>query len=111
MNGELSRLYRPEGPYLANVTTDALDVMFNGAQYFSSYYVQNGSFFKMDHITLGYNFYDLAGIGANMTVSATVQNAFMITQYEGLDPEVANGIDDNIYPRPRVFVLNVNLQF
>ena len=111
MNGELSRLHRPEGPYLANVTSDALDVMFNGAQYFSDYYIHNGSFFKMDHITLGHNFYDVAGIGANLNLSATVQNPFIITEYDGLDPEVANGIDDNIYPRPRVFVLNVNLQF
>ncbi len=111
MNGELSRLHRPEGPYLSNITADALDIMFNQAQYLSSYFVQDGSFFKMDHITLGYNFYDVMNTGANLSLSAIVQNAFMITGYDGLDPEVFNGIDNNIYPRPRVFVLNVNLQF
>lgn len=111
MNGELSRLHRPEGPYLSNVTTDALDVGFNNAQYFSNYYVQDASFFKMDHITLGYNFKDLITKGLDLNVSFVVQNAFVITNYEGLDPEVAYGIDNNIYPRPRIFVLSLGLQF
>ncbi len=111
MNGELSRLHRPEGPYLSNITSDALDIMFNNAQYLSSYYIQDGSFFKMDHITLGYNFFNVMNSGANLNLSAVVQNAFTITGYKGLDPEVENGIDNNIYPRPRIFTLNVNLQF
>ncbi len=111
MNGELSRLHRPEGPYLSNITADALDVRFNQARYMSDYYVQNGSFFKMDHITLGYSFHDLVGTGTTMTLSGVLQNAFMITKYDGLDPEIDNGIDSNIYPRPRTFVLNLNLQF
>ncbi|MDR4987629.1 MAG: SusC/RagA family TonB-linked outer membrane protein [Bacteroidales bacterium] len=111
VNGELSRLFRPEGPYLSNITSDALDVNFNQARYLSDYYIQNGSFFKMDHITLGYNFFNVMGTGANLNVSAIVQNAFTITKYDGLDPEVHSGIDNNIYPRPRTFVLNVNLQF
>lgn len=111
VNGELSRLFRPEGPYLSNITSDALVVNFNQARYLSDYYIQNGSFFKMDHITLGYNFFNVMGTGANLNVSAIVQNAFTITKYDGLDPEVHSGIDNNIYPRPRTFVLNVNLQF
>ena len=111
MNGELSRLHRPEGPYLSNITTDALDVRFNQARYLSDHYIQDGSFFKMDHITLGYSFRDLVGTGTTMTLSGTLQNAFMITKYDGLDPEMDSGIDSNIYPRPRTFVLNLNLQF
>ena len=111
VNGELSRLFRPEGPYLSNITSDALVVNFNQARYLSDYYVQDGSFFKMDHITVGYNFFDVMGTGANLTLSAILQNAFIITGYEGLDPEVHSGIDNNIYPRPRTFVLNLNLQF
>ncbi len=111
MNGELSRLHRPEGPYLSNITSDALDVRFNQARYMSDHYIQNGSFFKMDHITLGYSFRDLVGTGTTMTLSGVLQNAFMITKYDGLDPEIDSGIDSNIYPRPRTFVLNLNLQF
>ncbi len=111
MNGELSRLYRPEGPYLSNITTDAFDVNFNNARYLSDYYIQDASFFKMDNITLAYNFADLMPQNLNMSVSFTVQNAFVITKYDGLDPEISSGIDNNFYPRPRNFVLGVNLQF
>jgi iron complex outermembrane receptor protein len=110
-NGWLNKIYRAEGPYLSNVHRDALTVGFNNAQYLSDYYVQDGSFFKMDHITLGYNFGNLLGGRTNLVLSGIVQNAFMITDYEGLDPELANGIDNNIYPRPRTFVMSVNLQF
>lgn len=41
----------------------------------------------------------------------TVQNAFVITKYDGIDPEVDGGIDNNIYPRPRTFLVGVNLSF
>ena len=48
----------------------------------------------------------------------TVQNAFVITKYPGLDPEVqgtandgSSGIDNNIYPKPRTFLLGVSLSF
>jgi len=44
-------------------------------------------------------------------LSFTCQNAFVITKYKGLDPEVDGGIDNNVYPRPRVFLLGVNLTF
>ena len=111
MNGELSRLYRPEGPYISNVTTDALDVRFNNAQYMSDYYIQDASFFKMDNITLGYNFPTLFEGKADLRMTFTVQNVFTITGYDGLDPEVGGGIDTNIYPRPRNFVMGVNLRF
>ncbi|MFW5757447.1 MAG: SusC/RagA family TonB-linked outer membrane protein [Bacteroidota bacterium] len=109
MNGELSRLYRSEGPYLSNITTDAFDVNFNSARYISDYYVQDASFFKMDNMSVYYNFTNLFA-GSNLQVSFTVQNAFVITEYEGIDPEIALGIDNNFYPRPRNFVLGVNLQ-
>jgi TonB-dependent starch-binding outer membrane protein SusC len=111
MNGELSRLHRPEGPYLSNITRDALTIGFNNAQYLSDFFIQDGSFFKMDHISLGYNFQNVLGGGTNLFVSGVVQNAFVLTKYEGMDPEVGSGIDNNIYPRPRNFVLSVNLQF
>ncbi|MDX9942804.1 MAG: SusC/RagA family TonB-linked outer membrane protein [Bacteroidales bacterium] len=110
-NGWLNKVYRAEGPYLSNIHRDAFTVGFNNAQYLSDYYVQDGSFFKMDHITLSYTFGKLFGSASNLTLSGIVQNAFMITNYKGLDPELGNGIDNNIYPRPRIFVMSVNLQF
>ncbi len=111
MNGDLSRLHRPEGPYLSNITRDAFDVNFTNAQYLSDYYIQDASFFKMDNITLAYNLPSLAQNKLNLTLSLTVQNAFVISKYKGLDPEIAFGVDNNFYPRPRNFVLGINLQF
>ena len=46
-----------------------------------------------------------------LTDNANIQNAFIITNYKGLDPEVNGGIDNNFYPRPRTIVLGLNLNF
>jgi len=107
-------LYHPEGPYLGNVSTGVTKSGFYNPQYLSDYYIQNASFFRMDNITLSYLFKNLNKSDkspVNLGVSFTVNNAFVITNYTGLDPEVNGGIDNNIYPRPRVFVFGVNLQF
>lgn len=110
MNGEYSRLHRPEGPYLSNISSSVFNTNFNSARYFSDYYIQDASFFKMDNISVAYNFGNLIPGNTSLTASFTVQNAFIITKYDGLDPEIANGIDDNFYPRPRNFVLGLSLQ-
>lgn len=111
VNGELSRLFRPEGPYLSNITPEALELKFNNAQYLSDYYVTNASFLKMDHMTLGYNFGSVTNGISALRLAFTVQNVFVITKYDGIDPEIFNGIDNNIYPRPRNFVLSLNVDF
>ena len=46
-----------------------------------------------------------------LRITANVQNVFVITKYGGLDPEISGGIDNTIYPRPRTYVLGVNLDF
>ena len=112
-NGVYERLYRPEGPYLSNITSDVTDVGFTSPRYWSDYYVQDGSFFRMDNIGLGYNFKNLIKQKErlNIRISFTVNNAFIITQYKGIDPEIYGGIDNNVYPRPRTFVLGLNVEF
>ena len=40
-----------------------------------------------------------------------MQNVFTITRYKGLDPEIFNGIDNNLYPRPQTVLLGVNIGF
>ena len=75
----------------------------------SDYYVRNASFLKCDNITLGYSFDNLFKTAGR--VYASVTNVFTITNYEGLDPEVGGGIDNNIYPRPITFLLGLNLNF
>jgi len=81
----------------------------------SDMYVHNGSFLKCDNITLGYSFENLFkggkynGITGRIYASAT--NVFTITKYDGLDPEVFGGIDNNMYPRPITFQMGLNLNF
>ena len=81
----------------------------------SDYYVTNASFLKCDNITLGYSFANLfkggSYKGVNGRVYATCNNVFTITKYKGLDPEIANGVDQNMYPRPISFIVGLNLNF
>jgi TonB dependent receptor. len=45
-------------------------------------------------------------------IYCTVQNPFVITKYKGIDPEFNNdGIDNNIYPHPRVYMVGLSLNF
>ena len=85
----------------ANLHASVLETGFVVPQYFSDYYVENGSFLRMDNITLGYRF---SYRGQPWRLFATIQNAFTLTGYSGVDPTAGlNGIDNNIYPRSRTF--------
>lgn len=98
---------------LNNASVNILETGFAGGfvnQLQSDYYVQNASFLRMDNINLGYNVGKVLRT-ASLRLSATVMNAFVITKYKGLDPEISGGIDNNFYPRPRTYVLGVNLDF
>ncbi|GAA4466230.1 TonB-dependent receptor [Nibrella saemangeumensis] len=97
--------------FLANVVPGIYNTAFANPQYFSDYYLENASFVRMDNINLGYNVGRIINNRANLRLTGNIQNAFVITKYTGLDPEVAGGIDNNIYPRPRIFALGLNLDF
>ena len=103
-------MYYSDG-YLNNSLQSINNAQFNGAQYSSDYYVENASFLRMDNISVGYTFSNLFNQGSSLRLSGTVQNAFVITNYSGLDPEVFSGIDNNVYPRPRTFILGASLNF
>jgi TonB-linked outer membrane protein, SusC/RagA family len=111
--GVLRNIIDPLG-FLANGSRNLLETNFtgNGDKYFlSDYYIENASFLRMDNISVGYNAGDLIRRGTELRIGATVQNVFIITKYKGVDPEVSGGIDNNFYPRPRNFVLSLNLNF
>lgn len=80
------------------------------AQSSSDLFLENASFLKMDNITLGYSFNNFTKAKLSGRISASVQNVFTITKYSGLDPE-CGGYDSNIWPRPRVFTLGLNINF
>lgn len=85
----------------------------------STYFVENGSYFKMKYIKLSYALPQKvckAISATNISFFAQVENIFTITKYSGLDPEVPLGsygsrLDNGPYPRSRSFSLGVNLGF
>lgn len=90
-------------------------------QWVSDIYVENGDYFRLQNVTLGYDFKKLFPTmplqQARLYVAA--QNLFTVTGYSGMDPEVgygddkswASGIDVGFYPSPRTFLIGVNLKF
>ena len=89
---------------------------FSQACYLSDYYIKDASFFKFDNVTVGYTIpqiYKSAKLdrALGLNIYATVQNVATFTKYEGLDPEVFSGIDNNLYPRPRTYILGVKFNF
>lgn len=109
-NAFYSNLWYSQG-YMNNLVSSIYDTNFYNSHFHSDHYVENASFLRMDNITVGYTFNQLMNKNLSLRVSGTVQNAFVITDYSGLDPEVFSGIDNNIYPRPRTFILGVSLNF
>ncbi len=102
------------GQDLRNVATSVLRSNFEGTRdeiTFSDYYVRDASFIRMDNMTLGYTVDKLWKENTRMRIFSTLQNVFVITDYDGLDPEITNGIDNNIYPRPFTVQVGLSLDF
>jgi TonB-linked SusC/RagA family outer membrane protein len=107
-----------------NILKSAYDPVFGktalkvNALEFNSYYVENGNFWKVDNITLGYTFNKIrSNYIKGARIYASTLNTFIITKYKGLDPEVNRlglnpGMDDrDKYPTTRSFTLGVNVNF
>jgi len=111
-NGVLRAIKNPLS-FIGNASVNYLDTRFANNQYFSDYYIENASFLRLDNINLGYNVGKIFNNKASLRVAASIQNVFVITKYKGLDPENANdtGVDNTIYPRPRIYSLGLNLDF
>ncbi|HMR84271.1 MAG TPA: SusC/RagA family protein, partial [Niabella sp.] len=99
--------------HLGNASVNYLETEFSNNMYLSDYYIENASFFRLDNINLGYNFGKILNNKASLRLSGSIQNVFIITKYRGADPENGGntGVDNNIYPRPRIFSLGANIDF
>jgi iron complex outermembrane receptor protein len=103
--------YVYNSPWIQNLPLSAAKTKFKTQQLLSDFYVQDASFFRMDNMSLGYSFDKLPSYISSLRLSLTAQNVFVITDYTGLDPEVYDGIDNNIYPRPTTFIFGLNIEF
>jgi len=113
-NGIYGKLYNSAGGDLENISTSVYESNFYNDDIntkHSDFYIKNASFFRMDNISLGYTFNNLAKGKINVHTAVTIQNAFVITPYKGIDPEVGSGIDNNSYPRPRIFLLSLSVSY
>ena len=101
--------------FVSNRVSSAVNSRFSQAQYLSDYYLQDGSFLKLDNFTLGYTFPKVMEVSpdrfASLNIFGTVQNIVTFTKYTGIDPEIGDGIDNAMYPRPRTFVAGVKFNF
>jgi len=94
-------------PY--NLHASVLETRFTTQQLLSDYYVERASFLRLDNLTVAYQF---PYLGQQLRLFGSVQSAFTITGYNGVDPTAGlNGIDNNIYPRSRIFTSGLSVQF
>jgi TonB-linked SusC/RagA family outer membrane protein len=89
---------------------------------FSDLFIQNGDFLRISNVTVGYNFKKFLPKGYinQLRVYASVLNLYTFTKYTGMDPEIgsnsgldpmAAGVDLGYYPRPRTYMIGVNVKF
>lgn len=85
----------------------------------SDKFVEDGSFLRCKNISLGYTFPEKLINKASikyLRVYFNVSNAFIITNYKGMDPEIGSwdplsaGVDGGFYPQPRVFTIGANIK-
>lgn len=125
VNGQLVRLNTPEQLNAANVNS-TLPLAYNEGGVTSTLGIEDGSFLRLNTLTLGYklpkSFLSKVKLD-NLYLYGSIYNAFTITGYSGLDPEVSTndnfnnskypttGLDFGAYPRARSFVFGLNLNF
>lgn len=113
---DLSRLQQAN---VTNISKDALEEgIFETPLIASSRFLEDGSFLRLDNMTLGYRFDTSATkYFKQARMYVTAQNLFTLTDYTGVDPELSlgglsPGIDNrSYYPKTRSFILGVNLTF
>lgn len=104
----------PSGTFLNNIISDKY-VAPDDTKRRSDEWIENGSFVKWDNATVGYNF-DKIFKDVNLRAYFSVQNILTLTKAGVHDPEVAvgggaAGVVNNLYPRPRTFLLGFNINF
>ncbi|MFZ1609551.1 MAG: SusC/RagA family protein, partial [Chitinophagales bacterium] len=97
--------------YLNNVVDNYNETEFKNPQLFSDYYIEKASFVRLDNVNVGYDFGQIINGNVGFRATAVVQNVFVASSYSGLDPEIASGIDNNFYPRPRTYSVNLSFNF
>ncbi len=83
-------------------------------QKMSNYFVEDGSFFRIQNVQLAYNIKTKKAFGFSIPdtrLSLTADRPLTFFKYNGFNPEVANGIDTQTYPVPAVYTIGLNIKF
>jgi iron complex outermembrane receptor protein len=112
-NRALAQRSYKDGMYSNNVLHNLVvaDTYFNSQAWESDYWLENAGFVRCDNITLGYTWPDLLGNKLRLRLYGAVQNPFVITRYRGIDPEIFDGVDTNVYPRPVSYTIGLIATF
>lgn len=115
-SGWIDRAIPNNSNSLSNVldfNSDAATTSFTNVQGnipFSDYFLEDASFLRMENIVIGFRVPNFLK-DTSLRIYGAANNLFVISDYSGQDPENFNAIDNNFYPRPRVFTLGLNLDF
>jgi iron complex outermembrane receptor protein len=118
-NATRADLFRPSTAHSGNILVEAADESptdLNVYKY-SSRFIEDGSYIRLDNATLGYNFKRIGSYIKSLRIYTSANNLFVITKYSGIDPEVeqggiAPGVDsNNFYPKTRTVLFGVKATF
>jgi len=118
-NATRADLFRPSTAMTNNILVDAGNESPNdlNSYRYSDRFIEDGSYLRLDNMTLGYNFGKVGRYINNIRIYQTINNVFVITKYSGIDPEVeqggtAPGVDsNNFYPKTRTYMFGLNVIF
>ena len=109
-NQYMQQAYSDQGSF-SNLLKSTVETGFDNQQLYSDYWLEDGSFFRIDNITLGYTFPRLWNSSSSLRITLGVQNVCTFTKYSGVDPELYSGLDRDVHPRPRTYTLGLKLLF
>ncbi len=116
-NATRADLFRPSSVAFTNILVDAGNdsEKDNNAHRYSSRFIEDGSYLRLENMTLGYTLKSPIKYVSSLRLYSTINNLFIITKYTGVDPEVnqggmAPGIDsNNFYPKTRTILFGLNI--
>lgn len=106
-----NNLWRGEGT--SNRYPSAAGLRKGWNQNMSDYFVEDGSYFRIQNVRVSYNLQDKKLFGATMPatrITFTAERPLTLFNYNGFNPEVPNGIDRQVYPVPAIYTLGLNIK-
>jgi hypothetical protein len=108
----ISNLWRGEGT--SNIYPSASGLRRGWNQNMSSYFVEDGSFFRIQNVQMTYSLINKELFGVLMPatrITLTAERPLTLFNYNGFNPEVPNGIDRQVYPIPAIYTVGLNVKF